>query len=55
MRKYLGIATDDPRFNLKVPDAEQFDFFNPTLKTGYPTASPTNRIERRHPGLRPVS
>lgn len=36
MRKYLGINTSDPRFDLKVPAAENFDFFNPAAKTGYP-------------------
>ena len=36
MRKYLGINTSDPRFDLKVPAAENFDFFNPSAKTGYP-------------------
>ncbi|MFO1219511.1 MAG: DUF1501 domain-containing protein [Burkholderiaceae bacterium] len=36
LRKYLGFETTDPRFNLKVPAAEQFDFFNPALATGYP-------------------
>jgi hypothetical protein len=36
MRKYLNIETTDPRFNLKVPANEQFDFFNPALNTGYP-------------------
>jgi len=36
LRKYLGIETTDPRFNLKVPAAEVFDLFNPALNTGYP-------------------
>jgi hypothetical protein len=36
MRKYLGINTSDPRFDLKVPASESFDFFNPSAKTGYP-------------------
>lgn len=36
MRKYLGITTTDPKFNLKVPATENFDFFNPAAKTGYP-------------------
>jgi hypothetical protein len=36
MRKYLGIETTDPRFNLKVPADEAFDFFNPAASTGYP-------------------
>jgi uncharacterized protein (DUF1501 family) len=36
LRKYLGIQTTDPRFNLKVPATENFDFFNPGLNTGYP-------------------
>ena len=37
VRKYLGIETTDPRFNLRVPADEKFDFFNPALKTGYPS------------------
>jgi hypothetical protein len=37
LRKYLNIETTDPRFNLKVPATEMFDFFNPALNTGYPT------------------
>jgi uncharacterized protein (DUF1501 family) len=37
LRRYLGVETTDPRFNLKVPAAETFDFFNPALNTGYPT------------------
>ena len=36
LRKYLNIETADPRFNLKVPANEMFDFFNPALATGYP-------------------
>jgi len=36
LRKYLGIETTDPRFNLKVPAAEAFDIFNAALNTGYP-------------------
>lgn len=36
LRQYLGIQTTDPRFNLKVPAAETFDFFNPNARTGYP-------------------
>jgi hypothetical protein len=36
MRKYLGIDITDPRFDLRVPAAEMFDFFNPALVTGYP-------------------
>lgn len=36
MRQYLGIETTDPRFNLKVPATETFDFFNPAANTGYP-------------------
>jgi uncharacterized protein (DUF1501 family) len=36
LRKYLGIQTTDPRFALKVPATENFDFFNPALNTGYP-------------------
>jgi hypothetical protein len=37
LRKYLNIETTDPRFNLKVPAGEMFDFFNPALNTGYLT------------------
>lgn len=37
MRKYLGIETADPRFNLKVLPDEGFDFFNPAASTGYPS------------------
>jgi hypothetical protein len=36
MRKYLGINTTNPKFSLKVPANENFDFFNPAVKTGYP-------------------
>jgi hypothetical protein len=36
LRQYLGIQTNDPKFNLKVPTAENFDFFNPANATGYP-------------------
>ena len=36
MRKYLGITTTDPRFDLKV-GTESFDFFNPAVNTGYLT------------------
>jgi uncharacterized protein (DUF1501 family) len=36
LRQYLGIQTTDPKFNLKVPAAETFDFFNPNNSTGYP-------------------
>ncbi len=36
MRKYLGIETADPKFNLKVAADEAFDFFNPAATTGYP-------------------
>ncbi len=36
IRKYLGITTDNPRFNLKVPAAQEIDFFNPAITTGYP-------------------
>lgn len=35
MRKYLGITTTDPRFDLRT-GTESFDFFNPTARTGYP-------------------
>lgn len=38
LRRYLGIETADPRFNLKVPPAERIDFFNPVINTGYPNA-----------------
>jgi uncharacterized protein (DUF1501 family) len=37
LRTYLGINTTDPRFDLKVPASEMFDFFNPNANTGYPT------------------
>ena len=37
LRRYLTIETTDPRFNLKVPANEMFDFFNPGASTGYPT------------------
>jgi len=36
VRKYLGFTSTDPKFNLKVPATENFDFFNPSLNTGYP-------------------
>jgi len=36
VRDYLGFNTTDPRFQLKVPADEKFDFFNPAAKTGYP-------------------
>lgn len=36
MRKYLGIQTSDPKFAFTIPAAENFDFFNPSAKTGYP-------------------
>ncbi len=36
LRRYLGIETTDPRFNLKVPANEMFDFFNAGVNTGYP-------------------
>jgi uncharacterized protein (DUF1501 family) len=36
LRRYLGIDTTDPRFNLKVPANEMFDFFNAGASTGYP-------------------
>jgi hypothetical protein len=36
LRKYLGIQTSDPRFQLRVPTTENFDIFNPNMKTGYP-------------------
>ncbi len=36
LRKYLNIETTDPRFNLKVPASEMFEFFNPSVSTGYP-------------------
>ena len=37
LRKYLNVETTDPRFNLKVPATEMFDFFNTALSTGYVT------------------
>jgi uncharacterized protein (DUF1501 family) len=37
LRKYLNIETADPRFNLKVPANEMFDFFNANISTGYVT------------------
>lgn len=37
LRRYLNIETTDPRFDLKVPAGEMFDFFNPALNTGYAT------------------
>ena len=37
LRNYLGIQTTDPRFDLKVPANEIFDFLNPATGTGYPT------------------
>lgn len=37
LRNYLGINTTDPRFNLRVPANEMFDFFNPAASTGYPS------------------
>lgn len=36
LRKYLGIETIDPKFNLKTLPDENFDFFNPAASTGYP-------------------
>jgi len=36
LRNYLGIQTSDPRFDLKVPSTEMFDFLNPAISTGYP-------------------
>ena len=36
LRRYLNVETNDPRFNLKVPANEMFDFFNPGASTGYP-------------------
>jgi uncharacterized protein (DUF1501 family) len=36
LRKYLGIMTTDPKYALPVPAAEEFDIFNPNMKTGYP-------------------
>lgn len=35
LRNYLAINTTDPRFDLKVPATEMFDFFNPAVQTGY--------------------
>ncbi len=37
LRLYLGVETTDPRFDLKVPATEKFDFFNPAVNTGYVT------------------
>jgi hypothetical protein len=37
LRNYLGIQTTDPRFDLKVPSNEMFDFLNPSTSTGYPS------------------
>lgn len=37
LRRYLNIETTDPRFDLKVPANEMFDFFNPNVNTGYVT------------------
>ena len=34
-RKYLGITTTNPAFDLKVPANEMFDIFNPAVKTPY--------------------
>lgn len=34
-RKYLGITTQNPSFDLKVPANEMFDLFNPAVKTPY--------------------
>lgn len=39
LRRYLGIQTTDPRFNLRVPASEQIDLFNPSARTGYPTST----------------
>jgi hypothetical protein len=36
LRNYLGVQTSDPRFDLKVPASEMFDFLNPGTVTGYP-------------------
>jgi hypothetical protein len=36
LRKYLGIQTADPKYQLRVPTTENFDFFNSNAKTGYP-------------------
>ena len=36
LRRYLNVETTDPRFNLKVPANEMFDFFNAGVSTGYP-------------------
>lgn len=36
MRRYLGIETTDPRYDLKVPAAERIELFNPAASTGYP-------------------
>jgi uncharacterized protein (DUF1501 family) len=37
LRRYLGITTAEPKFDLKVPASENFDFFNPAANGGtYP-------------------
>jgi uncharacterized protein (DUF1501 family) len=36
LRNYLGIPTSDPRFDLKVPANEMFNFLDPATGTGYP-------------------
>jgi hypothetical protein len=36
LRTYLGAPTSDPKFQLRVPADEKFDFFNPSAKTDYP-------------------
>ena len=36
VQKYLGFTITDPKFAMKIPATENFDFFNPSAKTGYP-------------------
>lgn len=36
LRRYLGITSVDPRFDLRVPVAQQIDIFNPAVTTGMP-------------------
>jgi hypothetical protein len=36
MRKYLGITSVDQKYALPVPAAEEFDIFNPDMRTNYP-------------------
>jgi uncharacterized protein (DUF1501 family) len=36
MREYLGIQTNDPKYDLKVPANERFNIFGPGAETNYP-------------------